>query len=99
MFFSVWIENFRSVYFHICAWCLFLFQALLFEEVRKRHTQGQTNTAFEYDVYVDPTQIDRLSRDEDSGRDSPPQRGYSADTVFPNAVNRISDVLKGLLFL
>lgn len=78
----------------------FCFKVLrLFEEVRKRHTQGQTNTAFEYDVYVDPTQIDRLSRNEDSGRDSPPQRGYSADTVFTNAVNRISDVLKGLLFL
>ncbi|KAM9357011.1 uncharacterized protein ABDE67_004587 [Symphorus nematophorus] len=40
----------------------------IFEEVQKRHRQGQTNPAFEYDLHLPDTQRDRSSGDAESGR-------------------------------
>ncbi|XP_073343284.1 uncharacterized protein [Pagrus major] len=42
----------------------------IFEEVQKRHRQGQTNPAFEYDHFLPDTQRERNSEDSESGRGS-----------------------------
>ncbi|KAM7000226.1 uncharacterized protein LKV04_005161 [Tautogolabrus adspersus] len=45
----------------------------IFEEVQKQHRQGQTNPAFEYDLYLPDTQIDRSSEEDNTvgtGRES-----------------------------
>ncbi|XP_074530687.1 uncharacterized protein LOC141793740 [Halichoeres trimaculatus] len=38
----------------------------IFEDVQRRHRQGQTNPAFEYDVHLPDTQSDRSSGDDDT---------------------------------
>ncbi|XP_041653928.1 uncharacterized protein si:ch211-153b23.4 [Cheilinus undulatus] len=38
----------------------------IFEEVQKRHRQGQTNPAFEYDVHLSDTESDRRSGEDDT---------------------------------
>ncbi|GAA6226333.1 uncharacterized protein LOC108882903 [Lates japonicus] len=55
----------------------------IFEEVQRRHLQGQTNPAFEYDVHLPDTQLD-LSSGEDNTTESGRGTGSSSpSTVSP----------------
>lgn len=46
--------------------CYFLQVLQIFEEVQRKHRQGQTNFAFEYDQILLNTQSDRPPEEEDS---------------------------------